>query len=264
MGQNLITATELAQLPKERLVIVDCRFSLADVHLGEQHYQHSHIAGAHYLHLDRDMSSPVAAHGGRHPLPEVECFQQKLRDIGVSTNSLVVAYDDQRFAFASRLWWLLRYLGHDQVKVLDGGFKAWQQAGLPCDHEIPHAQPGNFNARPKASLLVNRQQVIDRDLQTLLIDSREAPRYQGLEEPIDPVAGHIEGAVNYPWQAVSSEQGLWQTGYRPWSALKPGQEVMVYCGSGVTACVNLLSLAQAGIADAKLYAGSWSDWCSYL
>ena len=264
MSTYLISVEALAKQAKENLIIIDCRFSLADVAMGERLYQQSHIEGAHYFHLDRDMSSPVAEHGGRHPLPSVEDLQQKLRAVGVSSNSLVVVYDDQRFAFAARLWWLLRYLGHEQVKVLDGGFKAWQQAGMACSDAVPSVSEGDFVAQPQASLVVNRQQVIDRSAQAVLIDAREAPRYQGLEEPIDPIAGHIEGAVNYPWQAVTDAEGFWDSNYQPWDSLLKGQEAIVYCGSGVTACVNLLSLAEAGCNEAKLYAGSWSDWCSYL
>ncbi|MCR8921422.1 sulfurtransferase [Dasania sp. GY-MA-18] len=266
MPKYLISPAELAAKPREQLLIIDCRFSLADVQAGRRSYQQSHISGAHYLHLDEDLSGPKGRHGGRHPLPDSGRLQQRLQALGMTNKTLVVAYDDQRMAFAARLWWLLRYLGHEQVKVLDGGFKAWQGQGLPCDAAIPSSIAGDFIAAPRPELLVNREAVIQRGANCALIDSREAPRYRGEEEPIDPIAGHIEGAVNYPWQSVTGEQGQLLTEQQQprWQELLNQDELMVYCGSGVTACVNLLSLAEAGREDAKLYAGSWSDWCSYL
>ena len=179
-----------------------------------------------------------------------------------------MAYDDSRFAFAARFWWLLRYLGHAQVAVLDGGFQAWQDAGYPVSTERPSSQPGVFVPRPRAEMLVSKQEVEARKDQpgVVLVDSREGDRYRGEREPIDPIAGHIPGAVNYPWQAVSDAQGCVlpvEEQRRRWAEVQPAQEIQVYCGSGVTACVNLLSLELAGLTG-KLYAGSWSDWCSYL
>ncbi|WP_339672724.1 sulfurtransferase [Dasania marina] len=266
MTKYLISPAALAALPGEQRVIIDCRFSLAEVEAGRNSYQQSHITGAHYLHLDEDLSGTKAAHGGRHPLPDTQQLQQRLQQLGLNKNQLVVVYDDQRMAFAARLWWLLRYMGHEQVKILEGGYSAWQQAGLLCDNVQPISTPGDFMASPKPEWVVSREQVLNRAADTVLIDSREAARYQGLEEPIDPVAGHIEGAVNFPWQSVTDEQGCFvNEQVQPrWQQLLSSKELMVYCGSGVTACVNLLSLAEAGRDDAKLYAGSWSDWCSYL
>lgn len=257
-----------------QVVVVDCRFALMQPELGEQQYQTSHIPGAYYLDLDRDLSSPVGQHGGRHPLPDPEAFAAKVRAIGVNSEgssgpTLVVAYDDSRLAFASRLWWLLRYFGHLNVAVLDGGFSAWQAAGYPVTAEIPAPQTGNFTPQPHPEQVVDINVVKARkDLpHVVLIDSREGDRYRGEREPIDPVAGHIPGAVNYPWQEVTNEQGFLKPTAEQrdrWSQVASADEILVYCGSGVSACVNLLSLELAGLNQGKLYAGSWSDWCSYL
>ncbi len=249
------------------IAIADCRFSLADPELGQQQYNISHIPGASYFDLNKDLSSPVQQHGGRHPLPDLEVLAQKLSTMGIDAQTLVVAYDDSRFAFAARLWWLLRYLGHDRIAVLDGGFKAWQSLKLPVTDAISTSTPKQFTCNLQPSLRVDITDVKARkDLPgVVLVDSREIPRYLGESEPIDPIAGHIPGAVNYPWQDVSSSDGYL---YSPqelqhWQQLQ-GREIIVYCGSGVTACVNLLSLHLAGIDTSALYVGSWSDWCSYL
>ncbi|BAY16463.1 rhodanese domain-containing protein [Anabaenopsis circularis NIES-21] len=256
-------------LNDSQVVIVDCRFSLADPQLGQTQYQISHIPGSYYLDLNQDLSSPVGKHGGRHPLPDTNNLAKKLSAMGVnSQKTLVVAYDDSRLAFASRLWWLLRYLGHEQVVVMDGGYTAWQQAGYPVTDIIPKPQSGNFLPQIQPELVVDIEVVKSRkDLpEVVLVDSREGDRYRGEREPIDKIAGHIPGAVNYPWQEVTDSSGslLSQLQQRQrWEKIEPAQEVLVYCGSGVTACVNLLSLELAGIHTGKLYAGSWSDWISY-
>ena len=261
-----------AAAPSERsqVVVVDCRFSLADPELGHQQDLTSHIPGAHYLDLNKDLSAPVGQHGGRHPLPNPDELANKLAAIGVNCQeTLVVAYDDSRFAFAARLWWLLRYLGHDRVALLDGGFSGWQAEKYPVTDGIPTPQMGKFVPQVRQDWVVDIATVKARkDLPgVVLVDSRESDRYLGKQEPIDPIAGHIPGAVNYPWQEVSSSQSYLRpmTEQRErWVGLEQAKEVLVYCGSGVTACVNLLSLEIAGVHTGKLYAGSWSDWCSYL
>ncbi len=275
MSSPLVSVSWLYEhLDDPHVAIADCRFSLMQPDSGEQQYQDGHIPGAYYLDLNRDLSSPVKKHGGRHPLPNPDNLAQTLRQMGVNSVSpdgatLVVAYDDSRFAFASRLWWLLRYLGHTNVAVLDGGWTAWKAAGYPVTTEIPATKAGNFTPQPHPEQVVTIEQVKARkDLPTVvLVDSREDDRYRGEREPIDPIAGHIPGAVNYPWQEVTTDQGLarsLEAQQQRWQALADADEIIVYCGSGVTACVNLLSLELAGISTAKLYAGSWSDWCSYL
>jgi thiosulfate/3-mercaptopyruvate sulfurtransferase len=257
-------------LDDPQTVIVDCRFALGAPELGQQQYLLSHIPGAHYLDLNRDLSAPVGRHGGRHPLPDPNQLTQKLAGIGVNfQQTLVVAYDDSRFAFAARLWWLLRYLGHDKVALLDGGWTAWQSQGYPVTDVLPTPQQGRFVPQLRSSWVVNIDVVKARkDLPDVaLVDSRESDRYLGKQEPIDPIAGHIPGAINYPWQEVTNAQGFLHPSLeqqKRWADIKSKTEVVVYCGSGVTACVNLFSLELAGIHTGKLYAGSWSDWCSYL
>lgn len=270
------------QRDRRKLVVVDCRFSLSNPQLGQQQYLTSHIPGAYYLDLNQDLSDPAGLHGGRHPLPNPLGLSKKLSEMGIDSETLVVAYDDSRFAFAARFWWLLRYLGHERGAVLDGGFSAYQAAGYPvtkgcfAKHPyLPAARTGAFVPQLQPDRVVDVEAVRARkDLpDVVLIDSREAERYRGEREPIDPVAGHIPGAVNYPWQAVSDDRGYLQPWQQPlqggsskasrWANLAQAKEILVYCGSGVTACVNLLALETLGIQTGKLYAGSWSDWCSY-
>jgi thiosulfate/3-mercaptopyruvate sulfurtransferase len=250
------------------VVVVDCRFSLADAELGQRQYQEGHIPGAYYLDLNRDLSSPVAQHGGRHPLPEPTKLAQTLSEMGINSDTLIVAYDDSRFAFAARLWWLLRYMGHEKIALLDGGFKAWKAEGYPVNNTQSTPKLGQFIPKINPDFVVDIETVKARKDQpkVALIDSREPERYLGQTEPIDPIAGHIPGAVNYPWKQVSDEAGSVQIDQQTqrWTDLKDAEEIIVYCGSGVTACVNLWSLEMAGIHQGKLYAGSWSDWCSYL
>ncbi|MBI4785064.1 MAG: sulfurtransferase [Oscillatoriophycideae cyanobacterium NC_groundwater_1537_Pr4_S-0.65um_50_18] len=254
-------------------VVIDCRFSLSDPNLGRQQYEISHIPGAHYFDLNQDLSGLVGSQGGRHPLPDLTQLAAKLASAGVSSeadrSSWVVVYDDSRFAYAARLWWLLRYMGFDRVAVLDGGWGGWLAAGYPVTNQIPVAQPQTFVPQIQSDWVVDIEAVKRRKNLpgVALVDSREGERYRGEREPIDPIAGHIPGAVNYPWQEVTDAQGYLQPlaqQQQRWSALRPAEEILVYCGSGVTACVNLLSLAIAGIPTGKLYAGSWSDWCSRL
>jgi thiosulfate/3-mercaptopyruvate sulfurtransferase len=251
-----------------QVIVVDCRFSLMDIELGRKQYQENHIEGAYYLDLNLDLSSPVQKHGGRHPLPNFDKLANKLSQMGVTSGkTMVVAYDDSRFGFAARLWWLLRYMGHEQVAVLDGGFAGWQAQNYDTSSTILSGRVGKFIPNIQTELVVDIEVVQARKglSEVILIDSREGDRYRGEREPIDPIAGHIEGAVNYPWMEVTNEQGFIITNQSDrWQEVKNDQEAIVYCGSGVTACVNLLSLKLAGIETGKLYAGSWSDWCSYL
>ncbi|MBF2019189.1 MAG: sulfurtransferase [Hydrococcus sp. C42_A2020_068] len=253
-----------------QVVVVDCRFQLANPQWGYQQYLASHVPGAYYLDLEKDLSAPPNKHGGRHPLPDRDLLAQKLASIGiVSGETLVVAYDDSRFAFAARLWWLLRYLGHDRVALLDGGWQGWIADGYPVCDAIPAPKSGNFAPNPQPDWIVDIETVRARkdSPSVVLLDSRDGDRYRGEREPIDPIAGHIPGAVNSPWQLVSNERGNLQPLSRQqqlWADYQQADEIIVYCGSGVTACVNLFSMELAGIRTAKLYPGGWSDWCSYL
>jgi thiosulfate/3-mercaptopyruvate sulfurtransferase len=256
------------QLDNPEVVIVDCRFSLADPSQGQQKYQTGHIPGAYYLSLDQDLSSPVSTHGGRHPLPDPNLLGNKLAAMGIEhSHTLVVVYDDSKLAFASRLWWLLRYYGHERVAVLNGGYAAWVSGGYPVHEDRPMNRPGRFEPVVRSNWIVDIEQVQQPDPQWILIDAREADRYAGLREPIDPIAGHIPGAVNYPWLEITDDQGLLhplEKQQQHWAGLDSKLVKVAYCGSGVTACVNLLSMAIAGVPKTLLYPGSWSDWCSYL
>ena len=267
----IVSAPYLEELLNQpEVVVVDCRFALLEPELGYQQYKKSHISGAYYLDLNKDLSSPVARHGGRHPLPNPNELAGKLAAMGINfQETLVVAYDDSRFGFAARLWWLLRYLGHDRVSLLDGGWGGWLTQGYPVTDTMPTPKSGHFVPLIRQDWVVDINEVKARkDLPgVVLIDSRERDRYLGEREPIDPIAGHIPGAVNYPWGLVTDEAGyVHSLGFQQqrWQDIQQSQEAIVYCGSGVTACVNLLSLEIAGIKGGKLYAGSWSDWCSYL
>lgn len=264
---------EPGEIPaRDNAVIIDCRFSLADSGEGAALYRAGHIPGAHYLDLQQDMSSPVSQHGGRHPLPDAKEFVAVLAALGVGPVTPVIAYDDSRMAYAARLWWMMKSLGFKAPKLLNGGYQSWMQAGGIPETDIPMAV--GCPAGERNELAVQFSGVCDiqglREAQgagCTVVDSREEKRYLGLEEPIDPVAGHIPGAINRPWQGVSDSSGRFlaqEVQRQHWGdALEAGQ-LAVYCGSGVTACVNLFSLASLGRDDAILYSGSWSDWCSHL
>lgn len=248
-----------------KVVIFDCRFNLANKTQGYEQYRNGHIPGAYYLDLEKDLSSSVTLHGGRHPLPDAELFSKKMRECGVNQQSVIVVYDDSRMAYSARAWWLLRYFGHQQVVILDGGFSAWLNSGGNLDRRAPALKSGNFKANIQSDWTCDRDDILQNSQSILLIDSRETKRYRGEEEPIDPIAGHIPGAVNYFWQDATTDKGFIKTNAEQqerWKNLSTNENLVVYCGSGVTACVNLLSLSLCGI-NAKLYPGSWSDWCSY-
>ncbi|WP_339279173.1 sulfurtransferase [Paenibacillus sp. FSL W8-1187] len=280
----------LARMYEPDLVIADCRFALGKPESGREAYEAAHVPGAVYLDLERDLSAPVGEHGGRHPLPDPAELEAALRRAGIGPDSRVVAYDDQGGAMASRLWWLLRWLGHDAVYVMDQGFSAWQAAGYPVTDATRVVVPGAFRARVRPELLadVDAVRAASRTAEPeawasaagagaesgsaaaesapLLIDSREPRRYAGLEEPIDRAAGHIPGAVNRFWKGVLDKDGRWKSGDALSAALDgipQDRELIVYCGSGVTACPNVLGLQAAGYGNVRLYAGSWSDWISY-
>ncbi|MCY7391011.1 MAG: sulfurtransferase [Leptolyngbyaceae cyanobacterium CAN_BIN12] len=274
MFSSIVSADWLQDhLNDPQVAIADCRFNLSHPQLGSQQYQEGHIPGAHYLDLNQDLSSFIGIHGGRHPLPDPDVLANKLETMGIHSEppagpTLLVAYDDSRMTFAARLWWLLRYLGHDRVAVLDGGFSGWKASGYLVSDDVPPIKTGNFIPAIQSNLLLTIDQVNTRkDLPTVaLVDAREGDRYRGERETIDPIAGHIPGAVNYPWQDVTDTEGYLRSPRdqrQRWQSLSNSDEIIVYCGSGVTACVNLLSLNIANLPG-KLYAGSWSDWCSYL
>jgi thiosulfate/3-mercaptopyruvate sulfurtransferase len=263
----LITVAQLKALPPENLVVFDCRFDLLDKDAGRRAYAAGHIPGAFYLDLEQDLSGPRTAASGRHPLPDTDEVAKKLGASGVRADCTVVVYDGGE-GMAPRAWWLLRYLGHDDVRVLDGGVRAWTDAGLPLTQERPTARPVRFVPRPRPEMIASLEeveQVVAGRRAATLLDARDARRYRGELEPIDPIAGHIPGAKNAPWQEGLDESGRWLPAdeqRRRFRDLAVDQEVIVYCGSGVTACADLLALELAGIRGAKLYPGSWSQWCA--
>ncbi|MUT65961.1 sulfurtransferase [Paenibacillus sp. NEAU-GSW1] len=266
---NIVSLEWLREkMGEPNLVIADCRFRLDDTEAGRRAYEESHIPGAVYLDLEKDLSGEVEEHGGRHPLPDIFAATVTFGQAGISNNSIVVAYDDQGGAMASRLWWLLKYLGHEQVYVLDKGFTAWAKQGLPVTAEQAEPLTAAFIATVQHNMLVEMDEV--RELLgsegTTLIDSREAPRYRGEVEPIDRVAGHIPGAINRFWRDGLMESGAWKdvdAQAERFNDLDKNGDLIVYCGSGVTATPNVIALEEAGFTRVRLYAGSWSDWISY-
>ncbi len=266
---NLISVDQLAEhIGVPGWVVFDCRFSLADTEAGGKVYRQGHIPGARYVHLDRDLSSGITDLTGRHPLPDFNSLCKKLGDWGVSNASQVVVYDDAGGAFAGRLWWLLHCLGHDSVAVLDGGIQQWRKGAYPITTALPSIQPALFRPYLNDSNWLIAEQVQNGLAQKSikLIDARTPERFSGGQEPIDPVAGHVPGALNRPFQYNLQADGRFKAAQElrdEWSALigvTPAEQVVHMCGSGVTACHNLLAMDIAGFAGSKLYAGSWSEW----
>lgn len=264
MFSTLISAEALQKrLYDPDWVIVDCRFDLTNTALGRQQYHAAHIPGAVYAHLEDDLSGPPLTDHGRHPLPAPEVMIELFSRLGIDDRVQVAAYDANNGVYASRLWWMLRYLGHEAVAVLDGGWAAWEASKSPTATGIEANEPRQFSGKPRREWLVQMAQVPDLPL---LVDSRGEARYRGEVEPLDKKAGHIPGAVNFFYQRNWSADGR----YLPKDEIRqnladllgdrPGDEAVFYCGSGVSACVNLLALTYAGLGDGRLYVGSWSDW----
>ena len=272
MYETLISVDTLAGLMqqiKRELVIVDCRFSLANPNWGYEEYKVDHIPGAVYAHMNEDLSGPVIkGKTGRHPLPDPGKFVEWVQRTGISNQSQVVAYDQANGSMAARLWWLMQWIGHPAVAVLDGGWVAWQRAGLPIDDKVPHPKPTTFIPTFHNELLVAADEVDNWacDNEHTVVDSREVNRYLGIEEPIDPVAGHIPGAINKPFLENTNPDGTWKTKdelrarFASLLNKRSGEQIAFYCGSGVTASHNILAFKHAGLGDARLYPGSWSEW----
>jgi len=260
-----LVSTEIvaAHLHDPHWIFIDCRFDLADTETGRRQYEHGHIPGAVYAHLDEDLSGPPLTDHGRHPLPSPAALTRLFGRLGINSHKQVVAYDGHNGVYASRLWWMLRYMGHDAAAVLDGGWPAWAATGGARRSGVEQNERAIFLGAPRREWLVRVGEV---PAQPLLIDSREAARYRGEVEPIDPQPGHIPGAINFHYAEVWGEDGR----YLPVTQLKEkldgllaggsAEEATFYCGSGVSACVNLLALAHAGLGDGRLYVGSWSEW----
>jgi thiosulfate/3-mercaptopyruvate sulfurtransferase len=266
---TLIDAGTLAgQLGRDDLRVFDCRFELGNVSWGEREYAQAHLPGAFYLHLDRDLSGPITEHSGRHPLPDPREFADRLAARGVSADCQLIAYDQGNGAYAARLWWLARWIGLRRVAVLDGGIAAWRSAGLPQEQAVPTAHPAQLDLRLQQDAWLGSHAVDELRLGPgqLLIDARGAERFAGKNETIDPVAGHVPGARNHPFVRNLGVDGRFLPAAelrKRWSTVLgslPSTAVIAMCGSGVTACHNLLALEHAGLGGGRLYAGSWSEW----
>lgn len=250
----------------ENLVIIDVRADLYDENYGEEAYEQDHLPDARFLHLEKDLSGEVEEHGGNHPLPDLDSFAERLGEIGVSNDSTVVVYDNRSSMFAPRAWFLLRHVGLENVYVLDGGYEEWKEAGHSVTKEIPEIEQASFEARVNDAEIVAMEDVKNRPAHVTLIDSRARERYLGLEEPLYDRAGHIPGAVNYNWAHVLDENGRWKSEgelREHFKTLSKDELTIVSCGSGVSACANLLALRSIGYNNTKLYSGSFSDWISY-
>ncbi len=282
MHSPLISATELkaalqAQQDQDVIqdhdwLVIDCRFNLANPQAGEQAFAQGHIPGAVYAHLDRDLSAAKTGRNGRHPLPSVRAFEQTVQTWGIQGRTRVVAYDESGGMFAARLWWMLRWLGHDDVRVLDGGWPAWRaEGGATSTAEPLPRQASTWQAQPRGDWLLTAEDVLanlNQSDRQVIVDARAPDRFRGENETLDPVGGHIPGAHNRFFQHNLLADGR----LKPAEALRAefsallGEQaldtVVHQCGSGVTACHNLLAMAQAGLPMTRLYAGSWSEWCS--
>lgn len=271
MGLNTLVSVEdlAAHIDDPAWRLFDCRHDLARPDAGAQAYREGHLPGAQFLPLDRDLSGPRTGSNGRHPLPDPALLATKLGRCGVANDTQVVAYDAAGGMYAARLWWLLRWLGHDRVAVLDGGMPAWQRAGHALTAEVPAVQPAVLEVR-RHETPIDATYLLTHltDPQLLLLDARGADRFRGENETLDPVAGHIPGAVNRPFRLNLDADGSFKPAKQLRRELeellrdRPAQNIVAYCGSGVSACHNLLALEIAGWRGARLYAGSWSEWCS--
>ena len=250
-------------------VVADCRSELADLDAGRRAYERGHIPGAVFLDLDIDLASPVTSETGRHPLPDVETLGERLGKLGIGNGSTVVVYDGGNGALAARAWWVLRWLGHDAVFLLDGGYEHWQFMGFPVESEIKRRASATFVAHPDSTKIMTTSELAS-DIAAIrgrnLLDARASVRYRGEDEPIDPIAGHVPGAVNVPFAQFVNKDGTW----RPLAerralleeALGADRQApwCVMCGSGVTACHLAISGLEAGFREPQLYVGSWSEW----
>jgi len=267
----LYTAHELHAIMHDGdCVIADCRHELARPDIGHDYYLEGHIPGAVYAHLEEDLSSAVTATSGRHPLPGPEAFAAFLARSGWAPGKLLLAYDDAGGAIASRLWWLMKYFGHDCGALLNGGIQAWRDAGFELENGAVTANrvPAAVLS-PQTGIVLSTSDVA-RDLpvqKIILVDARASERFNGEVEPIDPVAGHVPGAVNFPYTEVLTTGGIFKPvenirrGLEGLHGNRPAEELVHMCGSGVTACLNLFAAELAGLPNGKLYAGSWSEWC---
>ena len=266
---TVISAEDLnVHLDDDNWVVVDSRFTLTAPEAGRRLYEDGHILGAHYLHLDDDLASTVTESTGRHPLPEPDVLAKKLGELGIDNNTQVIAYDDTFGAMSSRLWWLLRWMGHDKVALLDGGLPAWTRKKMPLTPDVTTTPQKEFIPTLRNELAIDTatmETVVDSG-DSVIIDVRAEERFTGEVEPLDKVAGHIPGAINLPFEDNLDIDGTFMSKdemvelYEDLLGDKNANQVVMMCGSGVTACHNLLAMEIAGFNGARLYAGSWSEW----
>ncbi|WP_284140831.1 sulfurtransferase [Virgibacillus sp. LDC-1] len=264
----LISTDRLKRRMNNNTVIVDTRFELADPDAGRQAYLENHIPDAVYLDLNHDLSGKPLKHGGTHPLPDLDQFAQKLGNIGIDHDTTVVIYDQDNHMFAPRLWWMLHTLGHRKAYVLDGGYARWVAEGNEVTLAVPSLTKKQFVPQVDETAFVDMKQLKEKlkEDDALLIDSRSKERYLGQTEPMYRKAGHIPGAVHYFWQDVLTEKGRWKSNpdlAQHFAALPKEKEIIVSCGSGVSATPNILALKMIGYQNVTLYPGSFSDWISY-
>ena len=267
--RTLVSAEWLAEkLGSPLLRLFDCRFELSSPGYGRESYAEEHIPTAVFADLERDLSAPRTSSSGRHPLPAPDRFAAKLRNWGVSEDSQVVVYDDSAGMYAARLWWMLRWLGHERVAVLDGGLRRWRQLDLPLQELAERPRPGNFMARQRPAMLAHIDEVasVATDNSLRLLDARAPERFRGEMETLDPIAGHVPGARNHPFMNSVDDDAR----FLPVERLRymldasldgaTSERTITMCGSGVTACHLLLAMEHADLPGAKLYVGSWSEW----
>jgi thiosulfate/3-mercaptopyruvate sulfurtransferase len=269
MGHATLVSPEIlaGRLHDPGWIVFDCRHDLAQPGAGEREFSLAHIPGARFMHLDRDLAGPLTGSNGRHPLPEPQALADKLSRSGVGPSAQVVAYDTQGGMFAARLWWLLRWLGHDDVAVLDGGWPRWVAEGWPTSTAVPVPSPARFVARPGARW-IGVDELWRTGDSSRLVDGRAPDRFRGENETLDPVAGRIPGARNRFFRDNLDASGCFKSPdalrHELGAALAgaPPEQAVHYCGSGVTACHNLLAMEIAGLRGSRLYPGSWSEWCA--
>ena len=271
MFDTLIETEALAaHLEDPAWVLFDCRASLGDPETGPKLYAASHIPGARHIHLERELSGPVTPDTGRHPLPDPHHLAETLGRAGVDGVTQIVAYDDMQGAYAARLWWLARWLGHSRVAVLNGGWQQWLKEERAVTAVVPAARPRKFPlgdvTRDAWMNVVDVLELVRGRKRGILLDARAPARFRGDEEPVDAVAGHVPGAINMPYAGNVAEDGRFRSPAelrrrfeQALSGLRPDQAICM-CGSGVTACHNLLAMEAAGLKGGRLYAGSWSEW----
>ena len=268
---TLVTTATLAEhLGDPAVAVIDCRYNLADEDWGRSEFRERHVPGAIYAHLHHDLAGERTGTNGRHPLPDSGQAVRTFGRLGIGPGIQVIAYDQDAGMYASRLWWMLRWMGHDAVAVLDGGWARWVAEGRPVESGDRHATPRVFVGAPRAAMLVDVKDVAPHvgDPSWRLVDARAPERYRGEVEPIDRVPGHIPGAVNQFYMTNMGESGTFlppdqlAARFRETAGGVPAERIICYCGSGVTACHNLLAWEHAGIRGVRLYPGSWSEWSS--